>query len=69
MIAGIVVVTIWVAAAFIEGQHGAASFTTQAECREAAAKLEAIMYADGAGDGDLISGCYAVTLREPAVGS
>ena len=60
-----VILSVWVAAAVAYGEPQAGVFKSEAECRTAVATLEAAMDKDGAGDGDMISGCAELKLREP----
>ena len=69
MITAAAVLVVYVAAAMVGGIPQAGVFPDLASCKQAVARLEAQMVADGGGDGDMISGCYKVEVREPAVKS
>ena len=66
MIAAAVFV-IWVAVSVVGGMPEAAVFPTKEVCTEAVERVTAAMVADGMGDGDMISECVEVTVKEPGI--
>ena len=58
--------TVWIAVLLVGGTPQAGVFPSKDACLHVVAQVEAIMVKDGPDDGDMLSGCYEVTLREPA---
>ena len=62
-------IVFWVAVILAGGPPQVGVFPDRATCMQAVAAVEAQLAADGANDGDAVSGCVEVTLREPATAS